>query len=76
MKYTLILRYFINGMEPAFFTAEEGEITETDYAGQGMWVEPQGIFDSIEEALDEAEKKFTDAGCNFKRTENMVKEDE
>lgn len=74
MTYTLMLRYFVNGMYPAFFRAEEGEITETRYAGQGMWVQPEGIFSSVEEALNEAENKFKEAGCNFVRTENMVEE--
>jgi hypothetical protein len=67
MKYTLVLRYFVNNSEPARFTAENGEITKPRYAGMGMWVEPQGVFNSIEECLNEAENKFKEAGCNFKR---------
>jgi hypothetical protein len=74
MKYTLILRWYINCSSPARFTAEEGEITETRYAGMGMWVEPQGVFDSVEECLNEAENKFKSAGCNFKRNEFCVEE--
>jgi hypothetical protein len=74
MKYTLILRYFANGSSPARFTAERGEITESRYAGQGMWVEPQGIFNSIEECLNEAENILKKDGYKFTRNELCVEE--
>jgi hypothetical protein len=74
MKYTLILRYFVNGAEPAFYRAEEGEILETRYAGQGMWVVPEGVFNSIDECLNEAENKFKEAGYTFIRNGNCVTE--
>lgn len=74
MKYTLVLRWFVNHSEPARYTAEEGEKTESRYAGQGMWVVPEGVFNSIEECLNEAENKFKKSGCNFKRFETYVEE--
>lgn len=76
MPYTLMLRYYINGQYPAFFKAEKGEITTIRYAGQGMWVEPKGIFNSVEEALDRAEELFEEAECNFIRNGNIVEEAE
>jgi hypothetical protein len=74
LRYTLVLRYYVNGAEPAFYTAEAGERFETRYAGQGMWVVPEGVFDSIDECLDEAENKFKDAGYTFIRDGDCVME--
>ena len=72
MRYQLVLRYFVNGCEPAWYTVEPGESIEESYAGQGMWVFPECVVNSVEEGLVEAERLFSSRNCKCVREGNKV----